>query len=79
MKAFLHKYTAPMFSALTAVVVLLLVASTLLYMEKAEVKTQNRVLILQNDSILSENIRLRNTLQQEAILPTEKTKLSLSR
>ncbi len=68
-----------MFSALTAVVVLLLVASALLYIEKAEVKTQNRVLILQNDSILSENIRLRNTLQQEAILPTEKTKISLSR
>ena len=78
MRVFIFKYSVPLVYALTTAVLVLTFASVLLYQQKSKTQNVNRVLILQNDSILSENIQLKNSLlQQEVKTPGNKEGLSV--
>jgi hypothetical protein len=70
MKVFIFKYSVPLVYALTAVVLVLTFAAVLLYQQKSKAQNVSRVLILQNDSILSENIQLKNSLLQREVKET---------
>ncbi|MBB1286528.1 hypothetical protein HRH25_19255 [Flavisolibacter sp. BT320] len=72
MRVFIFKYSVPLVYALTSAVLVLFFATALLYQQKSKAQSVNRVLILQNDSILSENIQLKNALLQQEVGPTEK-------
>lgn len=78
MRVFIFKYSVPLVYALTAVVLVLTFAAVLLYQQKNKAQDVSRVLILQNDSILSENIQLKNSLlQREVKSPGTKDGLSV--
>lgn len=78
MRVFIFKYSVPLVYVLLATVLVLSFAALLLYQQKSKVQTVNRVLILQNDSILSENIELKNAiLQQEVSGSDKKDRLSV--
>ena len=77
MRVFIFKYSVPLVYALATAVLALTFATALLYQQKNKTKSANRVLILQNDSILSENIELKNSIiQQEGKAPGKKDGLS---
>lgn len=79
MRVFIFKYSIPLVYALAVTVLVLAFASALLYAQKSRVQIHNRELILQNDSILSENIQLKNSLlQQEMKDPVKKDRLSVN-
>ena len=79
MRVFIFKYSVPLVFALAATVLVLTFAAALLYQQKNKVQSHNRVLILQNDSILSENIQLKNSLlQQEIKSPGKRNGLSVN-
>lgn len=78
MRVFIFKYSVPLVYVLLATVLVLSFAALMLYQQKSKVQTVNRVLILQNDSILSENIELKNAiLQQEVSGSDKKDRLSV--
>ena len=78
MRVFIFKYSVPLVYTLISTVLVLLFTATLLYQQKSRVQSHNRILILQNDSILSENIQLKNSiLQQETKSPGRKNGLSV--
>lgn len=78
MKVFIFKYSVPLVYVLACTVLVLLFAATFFYQQKTRVQDYNRVLILQNDSILSENIHLKNSLlQQDDVLSGKKEGLSI--
>jgi hypothetical protein len=72
MRVFIFKYSVPLVYALTSTVLVLFFAAALLYQQKSKAQSVNRVLILQNDSILSENIQLKNALLQQEVKSPEK-------
>lgn len=79
MRVFIFKYSVPLVYALASAVLVLILAAYLLYQQKTKAQSFNRVLILQNDSILSENIQLKNSLlQQEVKVSGKKDGLSAS-
>ncbi|RYZ62725.1 MAG: hypothetical protein EOO14_01390 [Chitinophagaceae bacterium] len=78
MRVFIFKYGVQLVYALTATVLVLAVAALLLYKQNCKAQTVNRVLVLQNDSILSENIALKHAiLQQEVKGAGKKDRLSV--
>lgn len=77
MRVIRFKYSFPVISFLSASVVVLLIASFFLYSEKNKAQYHNRVLIIQNDSILSENIKLRNASIQQQVSTEEEENYSL--
>lgn len=77
MKFLLFKYSVPLVYALTALLLVLATAAVMLYAQRGTALQQNRQLILQNDSILSENIKLKNSLLQAEVKQLSK-KASLS-
>ncbi|HEY1023263.1 MAG TPA: hypothetical protein VGE06_13170 [Flavisolibacter sp.] len=70
MRVFIFKYSVPLVYALTAIVLVLTFAASLLYQQKNRAQNVSRVLILQNDSILSENIQLKNSLLEREVKET---------
>jgi hypothetical protein len=72
MKVLLFRYSVPLVYFLSAVVMVLIIVTLLLYFGKSKAETYNRFLILQNDSILSEHIRLKNAFQQQQGSRSEK-------
>ena len=72
MRVFIFKYSVLLVYGLFATVLVLSFAALLLYQQKSKVQTVNRVLILQNDSILSENIALKNAMLQQEVKGSEK-------
>ena len=79
MRVFIFKYSVPLVYALASAVLVLFLAAALLYTQNSKVQSLNRNLILQNDSILSENIQLKNLLlSQEVKQPTKKNGLSVN-
>lgn len=78
MRVFIFKYGVQLVYALSATVLVLAVAALLLYQQNCKAQTVNRVLVLQNDSILSENIALKNAmLQQEVKSSGKRDRLSV--
>jgi hypothetical protein len=57
---------------------MLTVITGCLFQENRKYKTENRKLIIQNDSIMSANIELKNFLQQRS-LPVKASSLSLKK
>lgn len=64
MKAVIHKLKGQAGTIAAIVVMALFVCSFLLYQENRAYQRQNRELVVQNDSILAENIGLRQALKQ---------------
>ena len=65
MKLFLSRYSLPLLYFLSAFVFLLLATSFLLYHQKNQFANHNRLLIVQNDSIMAENIKLKNIVLEQ--------------
>ena len=77
MKALLFKYNTVIIYLLGSIVVVLSFAALFLYRQQTSMVQENRFLILQNDSILSENIELKNQLlQKQTALPVKKQSLT---
>ena len=64
MKVFLFKHSVSLVYILGATVLVLMIAAFLLYAEKSRVLSVNHALILQNDSIISEHINLKQQMLQ---------------
>ena len=69
MKLFLLKYSVSLVYILGVTVVFLVVAAVFLFMEKKRVLSNNHSLILQNDSIMSEHIHLKQQFLQRQFDP----------
>jgi hypothetical protein len=73
MKFVLFRYSFPLVYSLSAMVLVLLLTTSFLYHQKTKTQSYNRVLILQNDSLLSEQIRLKNAIPRTENSTGDKT------
>lgn len=58
-----HLFSAPLFIILSGITILLAFTAGHFYRETKKYQEQNRALIIQNDSIISVNIELRNAIR----------------
>ena len=68
MKALVRRYRFLFLYLVPMVVLVLVLCSGFLYKENREVRRINRELMVQNDSILSVNLELKNALSRKAAL-----------
>lgn len=76
MNTLLAKYRVSLFYFFSTALIVLAVTAAAFYWQKNRMVEENRTLILQNDSILSENIHLKNFLQQQVTVPEKKAGFS---
>ena len=62
----------PLFFLMNGAILFLCFIAGILYSEKATVQKQNRQLIIKNDSIMSVNIVLADSLKQKSVFPVRK-------